>query len=208
MPVNVIPLSEEEKKQFVVAESVNEPQILPGTEKIKDPLGQEQKRSANFAVRMEAAIKQMEDLENSGFNPVNVQDIVVANAPFIGKLGVRRFLLSPKFKQYERAQSDFAEAVLREATGAQINLSEYDWIIDIYFPKFGDDKETIIKKAQARKDRLAATKGQAGAAYDITKKAVQAQGGTNAGEDALEELRKRAQTDKALAEKLKSRGLL
>lgn len=43
MPVNVIPLSEEEKKQFVVAESVTEPQILPGTEKIKDPLGQEQK---------------------------------------------------------------------------------------------------------------------------------------------------------------------
>ena len=52
-------------------------QIIPGTEKVKDPFTGEQKKQAGFAVRMENAVAQLEALENSGFNPVNSYDIIV-----------------------------------------------------------------------------------------------------------------------------------
>ena len=105
--------------------------IIPGTEKVKDPFTGEQKKQAGFAVRMENAVKQLEDLENSGFNPVNVRDMVVSNLPIIPD-SIERVFNSPKFKQYERAKIDFSTAQLRQETGAVINESEIDWICLLY----------------------------------------------------------------------------
>jgi hypothetical protein len=181
--------------------------IIPGTEKVKDPFTGEQKKQAGFAVRMENAVKQLEDLENSGFNPVNVRDMVVSNLPIIPD-SIERVFNSPKFKQYERAKIDFSTAQLRQETGAVINESEIDWIDRTYFPQFGDDPQTLLDKRQARRDALAAMKGQAGKAYERTKKNVQASGGSPAGEDALEELKKRAKSDPKLKKQLEERGLL
>ena len=181
--------------------------IIPGTEKVKDPFTGEQKKQAGFAVRMENAVKQLEDLENSGFNPVNVRDMVVSNLPIIPD-SIERVFNSPKFKQYERAKIDFSTAQLRQETGAIINESEIDWIDRTYFPQFGDDPQTLLDKRQARRDALAAMKGQAGKAYERTKKNVQASGGSPAGEDALEELKKRAKSDPNLKKQLEERGLL
>jgi len=181
--------------------------IIPGTEKVKDPFTGEQKKQAGFAVRMENAVKQLEDLENSGFNPVNVRDMVVSNLPIIPD-SIERVFNSPKFKQYERAKIDFSTAQLRQETGAVINESEIDWIDRTYFPQFGDDPQTLLDKRQARRDALAAMKGQAGKAYERTKKNVQASGGSPAGEDALEELKKRAKSDPNLKKQLEERGLL
>ena len=58
-------------------------QIIPGTEKVKDPFTGEQKKQAGFAVRMENAVAQLEALENSGFNPVNAYDIIISNLPLV-----------------------------------------------------------------------------------------------------------------------------
>jgi len=181
--------------------------IIPGTEKAKDPFTGEQKKQAGFAVRMENAVKQLEDLENSGFNPVNVRDMVISNLPIIPD-SIERVFNSPKFKQYQRAKIDFSTAQLRQETGAVINESEIDWINLTYFPEFGDDPQTLLDKRQARRDALAAMKGQAGKAYERTKKNVQASGGSPAGEDALEELKKRAKSDPNLKKQLEERGLL
>ena len=194
------PLETEQEKQIRV-------QPIEGTEKVKDPFTGEQKKQAGFAVRMENAVKQLEDLENSGFNPVNVRDMIISNLPIIPD-AIERVFNSPKFKQYERAKIDFSTAQLRQETGAVINESEIDWIDRTYFPQFGDDPETLANKRQARRDALAAMRGQAGEAYTRTKKIVQATGGSPVGEDALEELRKRAKTDPDLKKKLEERGLL
>ncbi len=194
------PLETEQEKQIRV-------QPIEGTEKVKDPFTGEQKKQAGFAVRMENAVEQLEDLENSGFNPVNVRDMIVSNLPIIPD-AIERVFNSPKYKQYERAKIDFSTAQLRQETGAVINESEIDWIDRTYFPQFGDDPETLANKRQARRDALAAMRGQAGEAYTRTKKIVQATGGSPVGEDALEELRKRAKTDPDLKKKLEERGLL
>ena len=181
--------------------------VIPGTEKVKDPLTEGQKRQANFAIRMENALRQLEDLEDSGFNPVNLYDIAVNNLPFVPD-AVERLLSSPKYKQYERAKLDFSTAQLRQETGAVINDSEIVWINKTYFPEFGDDPGTMLAKRQARRDAYAGMKGQAGKAYNRTKKEVQSFGGSAPSEDALEELRERAKTNPELQAKLQEAGLL
>ena len=182
-------------------------QIIPGTEKVKDPFTGEQKKQAGFAVRMENAVAQLEALENSGFNPVNAYDIIISNLPLVPD-AIERYFNTPKFKQYQRAKIDFSTAQLRQETGAVINESEIDWINLTYFPEFGDDPQTLLDKRQARRDALAAMKGQAGKAYERTKENVQKRGGLDGREDALLELKKRAKTDPVLRKKLEDKGLL
>tara|TARA_R100001086_G_scaffold133544_1_gene69374 strand:- start:712 stop:1341 length:630 start_codon:yes stop_codon:yes gene_type:complete len=203
-------LSQEEKDQATMGEmagNVTVGGVIPGTEKLKDPLTEGQKRQANFAIRMENALRQLEELEDSGFNPVNLYDIAVNNLPFVPD-AVERLLSSPKYKQYERAKLDFSTAQLRQETGAVINDSEIVWINKTYFPEFGDDPGTMLDKRQARRDAYAGMKGQAGKAYDRTKKEVQSFGGSAPDEDALIELRQRAQTNPELKAKLEEAGLL
>ena len=197
------------EQAFTIREVVPEYEVkaIAGTEKVKDPFTGEQKKQAGFAVRMENAVAQLEDLENSGFNPVNVYDMLMSNLPIVPD-AIERLLNSPKFKQYERAKIDFSTAQLRQETGAVINESEIDWIDRTYFPQFGDDPETLLNKRQARKDALAAMRGQAGEAYTRTKKIVQSGGGTPTSDEALEELRKRAQTNPDIKRKLEEKGLL
>ena len=197
------------EQAFTIREVVPEYEVkaIAGTEKVKDPFTGEQKKQAGFAVRMENAVAQLEDLENSGFNPVNVYDMLMSNLPIVPD-AIERLLNTPKFKQYERAKIDFSTAQLRQETGAVINESEIDWIDRTYFPQFGDDPETLLNKRQARKDALAAMRGQAGEAYTRTKKIVQSGGGTPTSDEALEELRKRAQTNPDIKRKLEEKGLL
>ena len=203
-------LTENEKNQATMGEmagNVTVGGVIPGTEKVKDPLTEGQKRQANFAIRMENALRQLEDLEDSGFNPVNLYDIAVNNLPFVPD-AVERLLSSPKYKQYERAKLDFSTAQLRQETGAVINDSEIVWINKTYFPEFGDDPGTMLAKRQARRDAYAGMKGQAGKAYDRTKKEVQSFGGSAPNEDALEELKERAKNNPELQAKLQEAGLL
>jgi len=197
------------EQAFTIREVVPEYEVkaIAGTEKVKDPFTGEQKKQAGFAVRMENAVAQLEDLENSGFNPVNVYDMLMSNLPIVPD-AIERLLNTPKFKQYERAKIDFSTAQLRQETGAVINESEIDWIDRTYFPQFGDDPETLLNKRQARKDALAAMRGQAGEAYTRTKKIVQSGGGTPTSDEALEELRKRAQTNPDIKRKLEEKGFL
>ena len=193
--------------EYILSDPVETPPVIPGTEKVKDPFTGEQKKQAGYSVRMERAVKQLEDLENSGFNPVNVYDMLIANLPIVPD-AIERYFNTPKFKQYERAKIDFSTAQLRQETGAVINESEIDWIEGTYFPLFGDDPQTLINKRNSRRDALAAMKGQAGEAYDRTKKNVELMSGSPVESEVLVELRKRAKTDEVLRKKLEERGLL
>ena len=120
-----------EDQQYVLSDPVEEVvEIVPGTQKTKDPLTEGQKRQGTFAVRMESSLKQIEALEDAGFNPVNLYDIIVNNLPVVPD-SLERWLSSAEYKQYERAKMDFSTAVLRQETGAVINDSEIilDFII-------------------------------------------------------------------------------
>ena len=179
--------------EYILSDPVETPPVIPGTEKVKDPFTGEQKKQAGFSVRMERAVKQLEELENSGFNPVNVYDMIISNLPIVPD-AIERYFNTSKFKQYE--------------TGAVINESEIDWIDRTYFPQFGDDPQTLLDKRDARRAALAAMKGQAGEAYTRTKENVDIMTGSPVESEALVELRKRAKTDEELRKKLEERGLL
>ena len=53
------------------------PQIIPGTEKMKSPFTEGQTKDAGFAYRMEQALRRIEELEGSGFDPANFKDLIV-----------------------------------------------------------------------------------------------------------------------------------
>ena len=69
-----------------------DPVIIPGTKKSKDPFTEGQKKQAGFAVRMESALETLNRLEDAGFNPVNLQDVMIYNLPFVPEFFVRSFL--------------------------------------------------------------------------------------------------------------------
>tara|TARA_X000001388_G_C2232297_1_gene123694 strand:- start:2711 stop:3310 length:600 start_codon:yes stop_codon:yes gene_type:complete len=184
-----------------------DPVIIPGTKKSKDPFTEGQKKQAGFAVRMESALETLNRLEDAGFNPVNLQDVMIDNLPFIPEF-FERYFLSPKYKQYQRAVIDFATAQLRQETGAVINESEIDWMYLTYFPQLGDDPVTLKNKREARDNAFIAMKGQAGKAYDRTNKELERIKGKDTKGNALEILKKRAETDEELRKKLEEKGLL
>jgi hypothetical protein len=165
------------------------PEIIPGTEVSKDPFTGEQKRQAGFAVRMESALRELERLENAGFNPVNIKDTLVNNLPFVPN-AVENYLSSAEYKQYQRAKIDFSTAQLRQETGAVINESEIVWINKTYFRA------------------VAAMIGQAGKAYDRTKSALKDNEYGFESEEALNELKKRAQNNPDLKAKLIEKGII
>jgi len=199
------------------------PQFVPGTEKKKNPFTEGQTRDAGFAYRMEKALKRIEELESSGFDPVNFKDVFV---DYLGGTGfdesgqpveggfrqwAERMALSTKYKLYERAKIDFASAQLRKETGAVIAPSEMVWVDKTYFPKWNDPEEIRGDYTQTRRAAAGAMRVGAGKAYDDVVDAVKRfetefQGNTDA--EAMDILRERAQTDEALAARLRNMGLL
>ena len=110
-------------------ENANVPAIIEGTEVSKSPFSVDQNKAAGFALRMEYALKELESLENAGFNPVNIRDYLANSLPFDPK-PLENWLSSPEYKQYARARQDFSTAQLRQETGAQISAQEVDQIYE------------------------------------------------------------------------------
>ena len=82
------PLTKEESlRATTTPDSGLQARAIAGTEKSKDPFTESQKRDAGFAIRMERALREIEELEDSGFDPVNFKDsVLVEYAPFIPDL--------------------------------------------------------------------------------------------------------------------------
>ena len=207
------PLTSEEAARVTTTQTPRvEAQAIAGTEKKKDPFTEGQKKAAGFAVRMDAAVKQMEALEDSGFNPVNYRDVFVENAPFIPDLA-ENYLKSPKYQMFDRAVNDFLTAQLRKESGAQINASEFDLMFKTYLPLPGDEAPVLQAKREARRAALAAMIGDAGEAYKRTADIVAAEAGDDAPSrpssgEALRILIERAKKNPELQAELKQRGLI
>lgn len=189
--------------------------ILPGTEKRKSPYTESQTKDAGFATRMGLSLKRIESIEQSGFDPANFGDLLVE---YLGgdegegpRAWAERLMLSPKYKQYLRAKMDFSTAQLRKETGATINNVEIVWVDKTYFPLIFDDPVSLQDKFDARRTATAGMRVGAGEAFNDVKKAIEdyvSELGVDTPEAALVELRRRAQEDPELTEKLRAMGLL
>ena len=188
--------------------SEDDAKVIEGTIPLKSPFSADQNNAAGFALRMEYALKELDAIENAGFNPVNFYDFFVNNQiPFAPK-ALENFLSSAEYKQYARARQDFSTAQLRQETGAQISAQEVDQIYETYFPNFGDDRQTILNKKEARERALAAMKQIAGKAYTQAKKGMALDQHGFEQDAALEELKERAEKDPDLKRKLIEKGLI
>jgi hypothetical protein len=208
-----VPLTQEQSARATTAPTSGfQAKPIAGTEKKKDPFTEGQKDAAGFAVRMDAAVGQMEALEDSGFNPVNAYDVTVENFPFIGDL-VENYFKTAKYQLYDRAVNDFLTAQLRKESGAAITPGEFDLMYKTYLPLPGDKASVLQAKREARRAALAAMKGDAGEAYKRTADIVAAEGGADApstpsSSEALRILIQRAKNNPELQAELRQRGLI
>ena len=139
-------------------------------------LTESQGNATGFGLRAARANDLMIDLENKGtFGKVAAAKQSLGTIPLVGGMleaGANTMLTAPQ-QQYEQAQRDFINAVLRKESGANINESEFANARKQYFPQPGDDDATIEQKRQNRLTALDSLKVQAGpGAKHIPKAAV------------------------------------
>ena len=172
----------------------------------KSIFGESQARAAGFAGRMIFSNGRMDDIENSGFDPVNTIDSVVDNLPFVPEWA-ERMMQSTKYKLYNTNKINFSTAQLRRETGAVINDSEIVWINETYFPQYGDGPEVAALKKEARTEAIKAMETEAGEAYEgLSQEETQALAAKKAKNRAIKILRERAKNNPELAERI--RGII
>ena len=142
--------------------SKTKPFVIEGTD--KGLYGEAKGRVAGFSGRMVGSNTRMNQLEDSGFDPVNIIDVTKDNLPFIPDF-LERFLQSTKYKLYKTNKMNWSTAQLRRETGAVINASEIVWIEETYFPQLGDGSEVQELKRLARTEATNAMLVEAGSAY-------------------------------------------
>jgi hypothetical protein len=77
-------------------------------------------------------------------------------------------LVKPEFQQYNQAQRDFVNAILRKESGAAISPSEFNNAAIQYFPQPGDGPDVSAQKAANRATAIAAMKRSGGPAFAMS----------------------------------------
>lgn len=107
-----------------------------------------QMKSASFAKRMMDADKIMLKLE-TGDSKKGTRGYEYGGRQYAADwLG--NWVNTNEGQSYKQAQEDWVRAKLRRESGAAIGKDEMAQEIDLYFPKYGDSKETIKQKRRAR----------------------------------------------------------
>ncbi|WP_028955920.1 hypothetical protein [Sulfitobacter sp. 20_GPM-1509m] len=92
------------------------------------------------------AINQMED--SGQFDPTSVRSALADG----GRLA--NAATTPEARRYEALKRQWAEGVLRIQTGAAATEPEINRVLSTYFPRFGDDPQTVAQK-RAQRDAFA-----------------------------------------------------
>jgi hypothetical protein len=116
-----------------------------------------QSNAITFGKRAEAANKIMANL-SSVYDRSD-------NSAGLGSI-LPNVMRSSEAVQQDQAEKNFLTAVLRKESGASISDGELDTASKIYFPRAGDDPQTIANKAAARQQAIEGFKAAAGKAYD------------------------------------------
>lgn len=138
-----------EQKLAQAAEEVDKTGISPVTGK---PFTVDQSNSGTFSVRMEAAMEDMDSVEE-------------LFSPTLGEYLPNK-LKSDERKRVEQAETNFITAVLRKESGAAIGQDEKDEARKVYIPRSGDDEEVLAQKRQARVAALQGMINASGGAYE------------------------------------------
>ena len=201
-----MPFTPLDQSQITTTEPVQEvetqPRIIGKSKKSIYP--ESQARAAGFTGRMIFANSRMNQLEDSGFNPVNTVDVLKDNLPFVPEW-LERMMQSPQYKLYNTNKINFSTAQLRRETGAVINDSEIVWINETYFPQYGDGPEVTALKKEARTEAIKAMETEAGEAYaGLSQEETRLKAAKDAKNRALRILKKRAETNPELADEIRA----
>ena len=124
---------------------------------------QNQNTSATFGSRMLYNEGVLRNVLAEGY-VLSVEDI--AQIRLMQRLGLGNIGIDPLAQQFHVAAQNWVAAQLRNESGAAIAPSEYADALLQYFPKVGDDAETIKQKQALREE---ATKGMINSAGDAFK---------------------------------------
>lgn len=106
---------------------------------------EDMRKAGGFASRASAAdqIIGQTDVTAAG---QNLSSNLAAGIPIAGN-----YMVPKEFQQFDQAQRDFVNAVLRRESGAAISESEFQNARKQYFPQPGDSKEVVEQKAENRR---------------------------------------------------------
>lgn len=114
--------------------------------------------AAGYARRLEQAESVFDGLQKKGYSRASRMQNV--RSWFPGETQ------PDQLRQNEQAENNFTNAVLRRESGAAITDTERTEAIRQYFPRPGDNEETIAQKKANRQQVMAALKAEAGRALN------------------------------------------
>lgn len=127
------------------------PMPIPGTGQAPKPPTKEQADAFGFASRISKDLPILQDQKKIDAG-TSIYNQFVSNIP----LGFGNQLAGGDYQQFDQAQRDFINAVLRRESGAAISPSEFASANLQYFPQPGDKPETVQQKLRNQKTQLEA----------------------------------------------------
>ncbi len=161
-PVNEFDLKYEQALNAARGNPKLEQTIKSDYLKAKITMNEGEAKSAGFADRMKASnsILENEAIASSALDPTAK---IKKSIPLIGN-----YIVPKEFQQYDQAQRDFINAILRRESGAVISPEEFANANLQYFPQPGDDPATLAQKMENRQNAIAGVSRSAGPAYTPT----------------------------------------
>lgn len=107
---------------------------------------EDMRKAGGFAMRAEKAdqIVSQPDVTAAGSS-------LGENAKSAAPFGLGNYIVSSQYQQFDQAQRDFINAVLRRESGAAISESEFQNARKQYLPQPGDGPDVIAQKAENRR---------------------------------------------------------
>jgi hypothetical protein len=134
---------------FQPSKSGGQAVLVPGIKPLQEPKAptESQAKAQTFYSQMTSASKELQDLQDKGFDPTSIKNqaqVNLAGTPI-------RAVVSPEAQGARQAQEQWAESFLRIKTGAAATRDEVMRNVATFFPQIGDSQQVIEQKARARK---------------------------------------------------------
>ena len=134
---------------FQPSKSGGQAVLVPGIKPLQEPKAptESQAKAQTFYSQMTSASKELQDLQDKGFDPTSIKNqaqVNLAGTPI-------RAAVSPEAQGARQAQEQWAESFLRIKTGAAATRDEVMRNVATFFPQIGDSQQVIEQKARARK---------------------------------------------------------
>ena len=139
------------------------------------PLTLEQGKSGGFALRMDGANSDLDEVRvgpdgvegtKDDYDPTGMRDVFSGKAPRL----LANLTMSLEGRLFRQAKENWVTANLRKESGAVITPSEMDNEVLKYFPESFDTLEIIKQKQDSRDRAYAGMRTMADRAYDIMKR--------------------------------------